>query len=273
MSKVEKDRVTGLIEEQLFPETANYKANFSNVTANKQLQKRYAIHAAMTEMIDINIGKLVAALKEEGELDNTLILFLSDNGSAAHAGNMMNTPYRGCKALMWEGGVKTPCIAYWPGVIKPGSIHHSTAWIGDLLPTCLEIAGKSYPKKYRGKELKTLDGHSILNALKGNEMLPPEYLFSNDKGQQGVLYKGKWKLLIEPGWYHHTAKAEGVAYELYNLEEDPAETSDLSEKQPDLVKKLSEVADGWQSDCGILDYGEILKIRPNHSKLYNVSKK
>ncbi len=266
MSEVEKNRVDGLVREGLFPDSASYKANFSNVKASKQLQKRYALHAAMTEMVDINMGRLIQTLEDEGELDNTIIFYFSDNGAASHAGDMMNTPYKGCKALLWEGGVKTHCIAYWHGVTEPGSVNNTIAWVGDLLPTCLDIVGNPYPKEFRGEKLSPLDGRSILSVLNGEEMAPPEYLLSNDKGQQGVIYKGKWKLLIEPGWYLQTSAEDGVNYELYDLEKDPAETVDLSQKHPGLVDQLSKVAEKWQSDCGIIDYGEILKIRPGHTK-------
>ena len=77
----------------------------------------------MMEKIDENVGKLVAALKETGEFENTLIFYFSDNGAASHVGDMMNSPYYGSKARLWEGGTKTHCIASWPNEIAPGHDH------------------------------------------------------------------------------------------------------------------------------------------------------
>ena len=96
--------------------------------------------------------------------------------------------------------------------------------------------------------------------LKGQEIAPPEFLFSNDKGQQGVIFKGRWKLLIAPGWYHQTSKVPGIEYELYDLEKDPAEKTNLSLQNPELVQQLTAACEKWQSKCNIIDYGEYLEI-------------
>ena len=97
-------------------------------------------------------------------------------------------------------------------------------------------------------------------------MLPPEYLFTNDKGQQGVIFEGRWKLLIEPGWYFQTTEVSGTEYELYNLENDPAEKTNLVEENPDLVEQLKTACENWQSKCNIIDYGEYLEILDNAKK-------
>lgn len=271
LSKAEENRVEGLVREGLFPEGAGYEQSYKqgrelDEAVQKELQKRYALHAAMMEVIDQNMGKLVKALEEEGKLDNTLIFYFSDNGAASHAGQMMNSPYRGCKALMYEGGVKSHCIAYWKDVIEPNTLNNSVLWVGDLLPTCLDIAGGTYPEEFRGRPTSPVDGINILPALEGVEMPPREYLFSNDKGQQGVTYQGKWKLLIEPGWYMHTSKVAGTQYELYDLAYDPAETEDVSAQNPELVEKLSKAATQWQRESGIIDYGQILEMNSGISR-------
>ncbi|MBT4815586.1 MAG: sulfatase-like hydrolase/transferase, partial [Lentisphaerae bacterium] len=244
LEKVQADRVAGLVREGLWDKGRDYRKYFGPyrkmpAAKKKDYQLRAAIHAAMMEKIDENVGNVLKALERSGELDNTLILYLSDNGAASHLGDLMNVPYHGCKALMWEGGTKTHCIAYWPRAIKPGAITESMGWVGDFLPTCLDIAGAIYPAKFRGKSTEALDGRSLLPVLKGEDRAPPEYLFSNDKGQQGVIYKGRWKLLIEPGWYIQTNKKPGIAYELYDLEKDPAEVKDLAKQNPEMVQQLS----------------------------------
>jgi arylsulfatase len=167
---------------------------------------------------------------------------------------------------MWEGGTKTHCIAHWPAKIKPGSVSSVVGWVGDFLPTALALAGGTYPAEFNGKKTAPIEGRNILPALLGEEMPPPEYLFSNDRGQQGVIYQGRWKLLIEPGWYEQTRAEPGIAYELYDLQSDPAETKNLAAQNPEKVKQLAEACDAWQKRCGIVDYGEILKANPSSGK-------
>ena len=261
LKKVEADRVAGLIREQLFPKGAAHREsrNWPDPTA-------LAIHAAMMETIDENVGRIIQTLETLGLFDNTLIFYLSDNGASTLTGDLFNTPYYGVKALMWEGGTKTHTIAHWPARIKAGSISDTMGWVGDLLPTSLALAGGTYPLEFNGKKTAKIDGRNILPALFGEEMPPPEYLFSNDRGQQGVIYQGRWKLLIEPGWYVHTIAAPGIAYELYDLQNDPAETKNLAEKFPDIVQKLSAESAAWQQRCEILDYSKILETNANFSQ-------
>ena len=264
-SKVEADRAAGVVREKLFPKDAAFRSEFGpgrEIPAERkqELQLKFALHAAMMEKIDENVGKLVAALKETGEFENTLIFYFSDNGAASHVGDMMNSPYYGSKARMWEGGTKTHCIVSWPKVIQPDTITDSVGWVGDILPTCLELAGTTYPETFRGVKTSSPEGRSIVPVLKGQEIAPPEYLFSNDKGQQGVIFKGRWKLLIAPGWYHQTSKVPGTEYELYDLEKDPAEKTNLAQQNPELVEQLKKACEQWQSKCNIIDYGEYLKI-------------
>ena len=263
-SKVEADRATGVVREKMFPKDAAFRSEFGpgrKIPAGrkKELQLKYALHAAMMEKIDENVGKLVAAIKETGELENTLIFYFSDNGAASHVGDMMNSPYVGSKARMWEGGTKTHFIAAWPKVIQPDTITDSIGWVGDILPTCLELAGTTYPETFRGVKTSPPEGRSIVSVLKGQEIAPPEFLFSNDKGQQGVIFKGRWKLLIEPGWYPNTSKVSGIQYELYDLEKDPAEKTNLTQQNPEMVQQLIAAVERWQSKSNIIDYGAYLK--------------
>ena len=267
LKKVEEDHVNGLIREKLFPANMEYIKNFENGGARnaetERFKLRLAVHAAMMEKVDENVGRIVQTLDELGELDNTLIFYLSDNGASSIVGDMLNRPYRGCKALLWEGGAKTHCIVHWPDVVKPDTITDSIGWVGDFLPTCLEIAGGTYPAEFRGKKTEPLDGRSILPTLKGETQPPPEYLFFNDRGQQSVIAGGRWKLLINPGWYANTSKQGGTQYELYDLEKDPAEARNIAAKNPDRVKQLAAVCAKWQQENGILDYAEVRKMRPN----------
>ena len=258
---VEDARVANLAKEALYPADVEYKKSWIPPERD-DFRLQMALHAAMIEKVDENVGRLLENLKESGELENTLVLYFSDNGSAAHLNGIMNVPYHGVKALLWEGGTKTHFIAHWPGKIKPGSISRDQAWVADILPTCLELAGVEYPETFRGRKTGKLDGRSLLPVFAGDSRDAAEYLFFNDKGQQSVIYQGRWKLLIEPGWYLQTRDAPGIAYELYDLNEDPGETKNLAEAKPEMVQTLAKKCDAWSRQSGIVDYAELLKLRP-----------
>ncbi|MEM1083116.1 MAG: sulfatase-like hydrolase/transferase [Verrucomicrobiota bacterium] len=264
LDQIAADRRKGMVEEGFFPKGAKQRGPWQpkNKEALEDFRLQLAIHAAMTERIDHGVGTLLKGLEEKGELENTLIFYLSDNGCASHVVGFMNTPLHGSKALVWEGGLKTHLIASWPGVIPPGSISHDQGWIGDLFTTSLEVAGVPYPERFRGKATSQPDGRSLIPLLKGGTLPPRENLFFNDKGQQAVIHQGRWKLLIEPGWYLQTKEKPGIAYELYDLQADPGETNNLAGSKPKLVKKLEALCQAWVKESGIVDYEDRLKIRP-----------
>ncbi|TWU59214.1 Arylsulfatase [Rubripirellula tenax] len=262
LTKVASNRAAGLKANGLFPQSAEAHRRWIPNVTDKAFRLQLAIHAAMMEKVDENVGRVIDALKASGEFDSSLIIYLSDNGCASHVDGFMNTPYVGSKALVWEGGTKTHFMAVWPDHIKPGSISNNQSWVGDVAPTCLEVAGVEYPDSFRGQQLRGLDGRSMLKTLMGETMAPMEALFFNDKGQQSVIYQGRWKLLIEPGWYLQTVKATGIAYELYDLEKDPAETKNLADSDLAMVQRLAKMCETWKQDSGIVDYAEIIKVRP-----------
>ena len=255
-------RVDGLKKQKLYPDDAGFKTPWIPPQRD-EFRLQMAVHSAMVEKIDENVGRLVQALEAAGELGNTLILYFSDNGSAAHLQGIMNAPYYGVKALMWEGGTKSHFIAAWPGKIEPGTLSHEQVWVGDILPTCLRLAGAEYPETFRGNTLNGVDGRDMLPVLMGKKREPAEMLFFNDKGQQSVIYKGRWKLLIEPGWYLQTREKPGIAYELYDLASDPSELNNIAKQQPEMVQRLAKECDAWIKECGIVDYAELIKLRPN----------
>ncbi len=271
LGEVEQARVESLIKQSILPKDTPYRKTFSdqnsikNIKA-KEITEKIIFHSAMMENMDSNIGRMVDCLRKSGQLDNTLIIYLSDNGASAGVGELMNKPYFGAKALLWEGGQKTAFIARWPGKIKNGTLCDTVGWVGDLLPTCLEVAHVSYPLEFRGKATSPLEGRSLLSALQGSSISPPEYIFTNDKGQQAVIYQGHWKLLINPGWYVTTSKQSKTNYELYHLENDPAEVKNVYLDNPELVEKLAAKCLSWQKKNGILDYGELLKQRKDFSE-------
>ncbi|QBG47014.1 sulfatase [Verrucomicrobia bacterium S94] len=263
---VEAARAEGLKAQKLCPPDIEYKKAWYDPKKEDEFRLQMAIHAAMIEKVDENVGRLVESLKEKGELNNTLILYFSDNGNAAHLDSMFNTPYRGVKALLWEGGCKTHFIASWPGRIKPGTISHEQVWVADILPTCLELAGTEYPETFRGRKTEKLPSRSMLPVLEGKKRKPAEYLFFNDKGQQSVIWQGRWKLLIEPGWFTMTRDVPGIAYELYDLENDPSEQNNLADVRPEIVAMLEKKCNAWIREQGIVEYGKLLELRPGDNK-------
>ncbi|TYK67211.1 sulfatase-like hydrolase/transferase [Colwellia echini] len=268
LQSVADARHEGLVETGMFAKDVNTtNNNYMWTKQDKEKIDQYrlqaAVHAAMVEKVDENVGKLIQGLKDTGEYENTLILYFSDNGAASHIGDLMNIPYKGVKALLWEGGARTHAIANWPGVTKPGTITDNVVWVGDIVPTILEITDTTFPEKFRGETPRKPDGRSVMATLKGEKMAPPEVIFNNDKGQQSVVYQGRWKLLIEAGWYLQTLAKPGIAYELYDLDNDPGETNNLASQKPELVAKLTAMCDKWRIENEIVDYAEIIKIKPN----------
>ncbi|GEM_PF-600848 len=272
LAGVEKRRAEGLVRENLLPTDAHYHefataAGFATngIVALKTPEKiedyklTLAVHAAMLDVVDQNIGRIVDELKARGEFDNTLIIYLSDNGAASHVADILNKPYYGCKSLLWEGGLKTHLIAHWPEQIKAGSITDSIGWVGDFLPTFLDIAGGTYPKIFNGKEIPAPDGRSLFPVFKGIEISPPEIQFFNDKGQQVIIQNGRWKLIVEPNNYNISSKIPGIQYELYDLQNDPAEFVNLEQQLPEKVQELALLGITWQKKHNIVDYGIIKK--------------
>lgn len=267
LQKMVDERYEGLVKSGLFPKDAKSKSAkhmLRGLSDKKvdELRLIAAVHAAMMEKIDENVGKIVRQLKTSGEYDNTLILYFSDNGSAAHTDGLMNVPYRGVKALLWEGGARTHAIASWPGVIPQNTVSDNLVWVGDIAPTLLDITQTPFPKTFHGKTPRKPDGRSVYTTLKGEDQSPPEAIFFNDKGQQSIVYQGRWKLLIEPGWYLQTLEAPGIAYELYDLHTDPAETNNIAKLHPKLVKRLTAMSERWKNENSIVDYSKIIQLKP-----------
>ncbi|MDU0353995.1 hypothetical protein RS130_08675 [Paraglaciecola aquimarina] len=130
------------------------------------------------------------------------------------------------------------------------------------MPTLLDITNTEFPSQFHGSTPRKPDGRSIVASLKGQSMPPPEAIYFNDKGQQSVIYQGRWKLLIEAGWYLQTKAKPGITYELYDIKKDPGETHNLAKDKPDLVKKLTAMCEKWKAENKIVDYAEIIKIKP-----------
>jgi arylsulfatase A-like enzyme len=193
-------------------------------------------HAAMITRMDGDVGRLMAKLKEL-ELDNdTLVMFSSDNGPHKEGGAdpaFFNSsgPLKGYKRALYEGGIRVPMIARWPGKIEAGSVsdHISAFW--DFLPTCCELVGVEIPEG--------IDGISMVPTLLGRpgEQLQHEYLYweFHEQGKRQAVRMGDWK-----GVRQNVAKNPDGPVELYNLKNDIGEERNIAVRHPGIVEKIEE---------------------------------
>ena len=213
---------------------------------------RMEVFAAMVDVLDQNVGRLVAFLKEKEILDNTLILFCSDNGACpfertrgrflkpwdpesywtydaswAHAGN---TPFRLYKQNQHEGGISSPLIVHWPDGLKttPGSVTDQPGHLVDFMATFVDLAGATYPRQIADRQIDPLQGKSLLPIFRGETRAGHETLYFHF-GTDRALRQGPWKLV----------SAKLGRWELYNLDEDRTELNDLAKKHPDRVAQMS----------------------------------
>ncbi|MHC4253950.1 MAG: arylsulfatase, partial [Planctomycetota bacterium] len=219
-----------------------------------------AVYAAMIDRVDQNIGRLEAKLKAMGFAENTLLLFLSDNGGCPfqrtrtrdippgpansywtyHKGwaQVSNTPFRLYKQNQHEGGISTPLIARWPGVIRAGTMTDQAGHLVDIMATLLDITGTQYPDAIDGTKLRPLRGRSLVPVFKGQEREPhPEIYFEFAKYK--ALRAGKWKISWQRG-----------PWEFYDVERDRTELNDLAKKMPDKVKELAARYEAWRKELG-----------------------
>jgi arylsulfatase len=188
-----------------------------------------AAYAAMVTRMDRRVGQIVDLIEELGLGENTLILFSSDNGPTFNGGTDSEFfdsagPFRGLKTELYEGGIRVPLIARWPGRIDAGGVsdHVSAQW--DLLPTILEAAGLPVPDG--------LDGVSLMPTLVGSVTQPEHDLLYWELGRQQAVREGDWKLV-------RRGDRDGVIRtELYDLSADIAESRDLSAERPEVVERL-----------------------------------
>jgi arylsulfatase A len=208
--------------------------------------------------IDWSVGQVVQTLQSEGLAENTLIIFTSDNGPwlsyGNHAGSAL--PFREGKGTAWEGGVRVPAIACWPGKIPAGSTCDEFAGTIDLLPTIAELIGGQLPDR-------KIDGKSIWPLLSGNQNAgsPHEAWYYYWRDELHAIRSGKWKLHF-PHSYRSLKDQPGAdgrpgpyiqkqcGLELYDLHADPGESRDIASQHPEVVQRLSTLADSMRQQLG-----------------------
>jgi len=204
-------------------------------------------YAAAVEYIDWAMGRLFRELDELGIAEDTLVLFTSDNGSRCDYG-ASNGHLRGTKGTTWEGGMRVPLLARWPGKVSAGRVCSEMVTGMDLLPTFAALAGVTPNGKNR------IDGKDISVLLRGEvgAKSPHEAFFYYVGGDLDAVRSGRWKLFVgRHGWA--AQRGGGVRDsipELYDLESDPGETTDVAAAHRDVVARLLTLIDRCLEDMG-----------------------
>lgn len=237
----------------------------------RQLDYRMAVYAAQVHRMDHQIGRVIETLRALGKLDNTVVIFLSDNGGCAEPyndlgggkfeeinnpdkwgaisygtgwANASNTPFRRYKARLYEGGIATPLIVHWPAGLKTkaGSLTDTRGFVSDIMPTLLELTGAEYPAEFNGNMITPLYGRSLAPVLRGGSLPQPEWMFW-EHYQDRVARKGDWKIIGRIG---------SDQWELYDLAADRTEQHDLAAQKPELVAEMTAAWECWAGTHQVL---------------------
>jgi arylsulfatase len=226
-----------------------------------------ATYAATVHRMDKAIGDLVSGLKQRGVFDNTLILFMSDNGGNAEAGPSgrtqgdptkansnwfcgeswafaENTPFRLFKHYNHEGGIATPLIAHWPsGITAKNELRSHPGHLIDIMATCIDVSGATYPKQYNAKPITPLEGKSLVPAFK-NDPISRDALFWEHEGNAAIRV-GDLKLVRQ---------GRTGPWELYNLKSDRTELHNLANAQPEKAQELANQWEAWAERAHVKPY-------------------
>jgi len=252
----------------------------------KEAARDMEVYAAMLEYMDMSIGRVFDYLKKEGLYDNTMVIFMSDNGANGAVANtypgngdgkylstfnnqlenrgLKNSyvemgpgwaqasmsPFRLFKTFTTEGGIKVPLIVKMPGQPKnAGSWNSGFIHVTDVMPTLLEIAGVSYPQEFKGRKIHRLIGKSIIPVLKGDSTtVHPNDGMGWELFEMKAYIKGNWKILRLPLPF-------GVGdWQLYDLSTDPGETTDLSKQHPDIREELIKSWNTYAQENNVYDH-------------------
>ncbi|MGB2252640.1 MAG: arylsulfatase [Flavobacteriaceae bacterium] len=257
--RFEKQKQLGILPKNTLLSQAEH-TDWNSLTDEEKAEesKTMTVYAAMIDRLDQNIGRILEKLEKQRKLNNTLILFTSDNGGSSEVveipggtgeigtatnwkslgknwANVSNTPFREYKNWSHEGGIKTPLIAYWPEKIKnKGFVSHKPVHFIDFLPTLQEVSGADYPQNLNGNIIFPSPGKSFLPQILGdasNERNDP--IFWQWRHGKAVR-DGNWKLV-----------AHKDVWELYNLESDPVEEMNLIEKEKEKAAQLKARYEDW----------------------------
>ena len=253
----------------LSPRPEEVKA-WNSLSAEEQdrFDEIMAVYAACVAHMDTAVGRLVSALKDRGVFDNTVILFLSDNGGNAEGGvdgrseggvigspessvrcgeswaTLENTPFRRFKHFNHEGGIATPLIVHWPaGFAARGELRSQVGHVIDLMPTCVELAGARYPNEFHGRAILPMEGRSLVPAFTDGAV-PRQALYWEHEGNAAVRV-GDWKLV---------RFTKSGPWELYDMAHDRTELHDLAASQQARASSLTNLWETWAKRAHVLPY-------------------
>ncbi len=260
---------------------------WDSLPKNRQedLAHRMAVYAAMVQHVDSGVGLIVDQLKATGQLEHTLILFLSDNGACyewgpfgfdeksrdaittLHEGDALasmggpgthmaygsawaglsNTPFRFYKHFTHQGGILTPLIVHWPTHIQsPGRWVRDPAHLMDVMATLVDITAATYPSQRAGKPVLPMEGVSLTPTFRDGGALAARSICFQHIGAKAII-RGNWKLV------EGKKMPTPSQWELYDLRTDPCETLDLAARHPDLVQSLAAEWNAWAQRTGVPD--------------------
>jgi arylsulfatase len=258
-----------------------------------------AVYAAMVDRMDQGIGRLLEQLETTGAAQNTLIVFLSDNGGCHEEvykwpgsvqeqattqgplivhdrsgetgspqsfdgygypwANASNTPFQLFKHWTREGGIATPFIAWYPSGIKAGGISRQPAHIIDLMATCVDYAGGKYPVSFNGQRIQPTEGISLRPLLESKSWKGHDALYWAHEGNRAVR-QGRWKLVST-----NTPPGKST-WALYDMDKDRTEMTDLAAQYPKVVRRLRSMHEQWEKRIGALPEEELEQIRKAQQK-------
>lgn len=245
------------LQQRIGPGESGHAVPWKDLTAEQQefQAQKMAVHAAMIDRMDRELGRVLEQICKMNAWDDTLILFASDNGASAEQiirgdghtpgaapgsaksylglgpgwSTVSNTPFRRHKSWNHEGGVSTPLIAHWPrGIAARGEMRHAPGHFVDIAPTLFEVAGVTPPEKWNGEQRPSLPGRSLVPFFAGDSDAAHDAIFFKHTENRG-LRLGDWKIV---------AAGKDAAWELYHLTDDRAESHNLADKHPEKLREL-----------------------------------
>ena len=258
-----KQKEIGLINEKFMLSEEIYSSWDALSDSMKQVEDlKMAVYSAMIDRLDQKIGEILQKIESMGELDNTLVLFMSDNGCSAEVvripgdgtigtlghwtslggdwANVSNTPFRFFKNYSYEGGICTPMIVSWPkGIETKNTITHFPSHFIDIMATLVEITGAEYPAEFNKEKIVPMQGVSLLPILKGASIARQKPLYWQWRDGKAVR-ENQWKIV---------AQGKNADWDLYNMDEDPTETNNLADMHPEIVERMDTLYTTWLKQC------------------------
>ncbi|GLU45189.1 arylsulfatase [Muricauda sp. NBRC 101325] len=286
LARFERLKKLGLVNSDWNPVKDNSLTPWKKMTYDEKIvwEKKMEVYAAMVDNLDQNIGRLLEYLESTGQLDNTLVIFLSDNGAEdwdfskhpisinrsngtvgtvgsnesytknwAQASNM---PLRSYKSSPYEGGTSTPFIMRYPKSVPAGKIQKGGAHIVDIMPTLMEFTGVKYPKDYEGHDINAPVGLSFMDAMVQAEWKREKPICFEWSGKRGVWYKN-WKAV--------SLYPENV-WQLYDLDADRTESMDVAKEHPEVLEKIDQIYNEWAAQNQVATWSEEMIKRSGFTK-------